>query len=208
MGGKSYEQLDEVKLLKQARGFDEGALTCIYQAHHDAIYRYIFRHLGDVQTTQDITADVFRRFLQALSNGAGPTRQLSAWLYRVAHNLIVDELRRRRHRDHESLDEALVDTLRDDDDSLEKLAGNAIAIERVRSALLELTEEQRQVLNLKFLEGLSNAEVAEIIGKKVGAVKALQHRGLEALRAQLTTQLEPVPVALSSKQVAVLSLRS
>ena len=88
MDAKGYGQPDEAKLLKQAREFDEGALTYIYQTHHDAIYRYIYRHLGDVQTAQDITADVFRRFLQALSNGVGPTRQLSAWLYRVAHNLI------------------------------------------------------------------------------------------------------------------------
>jgi RNA polymerase sigma-70 factor (ECF subfamily) len=83
-----------------------------------------------------------------------------------------------------------------------------MAAERVRHALLELTEEQRQVIVLKFLEGMSNAEVAEITSKTVGAVKALQHRGLEALRAQLTVPQEPVSARWSREQAAVPSLGS
>jgi RNA polymerase sigma-70 factor (ECF subfamily) len=140
---------------------------------------------------EDLASDVFRRFLQALRKGDGPTRQVSAWLYRVAHNLIVDELRRRKHRDHKSLDDTFGDTLRDKADSLEHVAGNTVAMERVRSALLKLTEDQRQIVVLRFLEGMSNAEVATITGKTVGAVKALQHRGLGALRAQLVVPPEP-----------------
>jgi RNA polymerase sigma-70 factor (ECF subfamily) len=185
MSIKDKKQPDEVKLLKRARKLDQDALTRIYQNYHDAIYRYVYHHLGNAQTAEDLTSDVFRHFLQALRNGGGPTRQLKAWLYRVAHNLIVDELRRRKHRNHQSLDETLGDTLRDDALGLDRLVGDAIAVERVRRALLTLTEEQRQIIVLKFLEGMSNAEVAEITGRTVGAVKSLQHRGLDALRAQL-----------------------
>jgi RNA polymerase sigma-70 factor (ECF subfamily) len=76
-------------------------------------------------------------------------------------------------------------------------------VERVREALLELTEEQRQVIVFKFLEGMDNTEVAEIIGKSVGAVKALQHRGLDALRAQLVTPQEPVHVGRGWEQVQI-----
>lgn len=199
-------QADEIKLLERAREFDQEALTWIYQNYHDALYRYIYHHLGNAQTAEDLTSDVFRRFLQALRNGGGPTRQLNAWLYRVAHNLIVDDLRRRKHRDHKSLDGTLGDTLRDDAVGLDHLAGNAIAMERVRQALLTLTEEQRQIIVLKFLEGMSNAEVAKITGKTVGAVKALQHRGLDALRAQLTTPQAPVLPWLGGEQVAVPSV--
>jgi RNA polymerase sigma-70 factor (ECF subfamily) len=126
---------------------------------------------------------------------------LSAWLYRVAHNLIVDELRRRKHRDHESLDGVLGDTLGDNAESLDSLAGNAIAMERVRCALLELTADQRQVIIFKFLEGMSNAQVAEVTGKTVGAVKALQHRALDALRTQLVQ--ESVPAGLGRLQATV-----
>ena len=206
MDHKHRKHPDEAKLLKRVREFDQEALTWVYQTYHDAIYRYIYHHVGDVQVSEDLASEVFRRLLRALHNGGGPTRQLSAWLYRVAHNLIVDEIRRREHRDHESLDEPLGDVLSDGADSLEWLAGNALAMERVRVALLELTEEQRQVVVLKFLEGMDNAEVSKITGKTVGAVKALQHRGLEALRAQLVTPQEPVPVGLGWERAHVPSL--
>jgi RNA polymerase sigma factor (sigma-70 family) len=128
---KDKKQPDEAKLLKRAQKLDQEALTCIYQNYRDAIYRYVYHHLGNAQTAEDLTSDVFRRFLQALRNGGGPNRQLKAWLYRVAHNLIVDELRRRKHRNHKSLDETLDDTLRDDAVGLDRLVGDAIA-ERVR----------------------------------------------------------------------------
>ncbi len=202
MNDKGKKQASEAKLLKRAREFDQTALTQVYTRYHAAIYRYIYHHLGDVQTAQDLASDVFRRFLQALRNGGGPTRQLQAWLYRVAHNLIVDELRRRKHRDHKSLDDMPGDVLRDGAFSLDNLVGNAIAMERVRHALLALTDEQRQVVVLKFLEGMSNAETAEITGKTIGAVKALQHRALDALRAQLAAQ-SPAVHSLSSKRSLV-----
>ena len=192
-------QLDDVKLLKQAREFDKEALSWIYQTYHQAIYRYIYHHLGHVQTAQDLTSDVFRRFLQALRNGGGPTQQLSAWLYRVAHNLYVDELRRRQHRNHEPLDEMTGDTLKDNDTNPDELVWTVTTKGEVREALLELTEEQRQVIVLKFMEGLTNNEVAEIMGKTVGAVKALQHRGLATLREQLVTHQEPEPVRLGQE---------
>jgi RNA polymerase sigma-70 factor (ECF subfamily) len=184
---------DESELLKQARKYDQDALSWVYQEYHEAIYRYIYHHLGETHTAQDLTGDVFRRFLQALQNGGGPTRQLRAWLYRVAHNLVVDELRRRQHRDHECLDDTQGDLLRSDTEHLDELASKAIATERVRCALATLTEEQHQVVVLKFLEGMSNAEVAEITGKTVGAVKALQHRALYTLRAELAASDTPAP---------------
>jgi RNA polymerase sigma-70 factor (ECF subfamily) len=208
MKGEAHTQTDEGKLLEQARAFDEQALTWIYQNYHAAIYRYIYHHLGEAQMAQDLTADVFRRFLQALRKGGGPTRQLSAWLYRVAHNLIVDQVRRRKHRNHVSLDDELGDTLKDDAESLDRLAASAIAAEHVRDALLALTEEQRQVIVLKFLEGMSNAEVAEITGKTIGAIKALQHRALDALRAQLVLSQAPMPAGLGGGPVAVPSFGS
>lgn len=207
MSREDRRQPDEIKLLEQARSFDPEALAWVYQTYHGAIYRYIYYHLGDGWAAEDLASDVFRRFLKAMRQGNGPTRQLSAWLYRVAHNLMVDELRRCKHRDHHSLDGTLRDTLKDRADSLDHLAGNAIAMEQLRDALLELTEDQRQVVVLRFLQGMSNAEVAEITGKTVGAVKALQHRGLDALRGQLSVPQEAVPVKLRGKWAPVPSSR-
>jgi len=190
MSDKGTNRPDETQLLRQAREFDQGALTLIYHTYHDAIYRYIYHHLGNAQTSQDLASDVFRRLLQAMRNGGGPTKQLSAWLYRVAHNLFVDELRRRQHRNHEPLDKVDNVAIRDTSASLDELVGAAIATSQVREALLELTQEQRQVIVLKFLESRSNAEVASIMNKTVGAVKALQHRGLATLRDQFTNRQE------------------
>jgi RNA polymerase sigma factor (sigma-70 family) len=113
---------------------------------------------------------------------------------------MLTRVRARKHRDHESLDAAPGDALRDETFSLDNLVGNAIAMERVRYALLALNEEQRQVVVLKFLEGMSNAEAAEITGKTIGAVKALQHRALDALRAQLVAQ-SPVVHRLGGERV-------
>lgn len=206
MNRPSPNQLDDARLLKRAREFDKETLSWIYQTYHQAIYRYIYHHLGHVQTAQDLTSDVFRRFLQALRNGGGPTQQLSAWLYRVAHNLYVDELRRRQHRNHEPLDEVTSETLKDVDANLDELVWTVTTRGEVREALLQLTEEQRQVVVLKFLEGLTNDEVAEIMGKTVGAVKALQHRGLAALREQLVAHQEPEPVRLGQELVVAHSV--
>lgn len=199
----NHNQPDTAGLLKRARRFDQEALIWIYQNYHDAIFRHICHHLANPQTAEDLTSEVFRRFLQALQNGSGPTRHLSGWLYRVAHNLIVDEVRRQKHRDHESLHGTLRDTLRDDGDTLEHLVGHSLTAERVRQALLTLTDDQRQVIILKFLDGQSNAEVAAITGKTVGAVKALQHRGLSALRAELETVQPTVATRTASKRALV-----
>lgn len=200
----STVQLDETKLLEQAREFNQEALTQVYQTFHPAIYRYIYHHIGNAQTSEDLAADVFRRFLLALRQGGGPTQQLKAWLYRVAHNLIVDELRRRKHRDHQSLDTLLEDTFRDEGFSLERLVGDAIDMQYVRQALLSLTDVQREIIVLKFLEGMSNDEVAEITGKSVGAVKALQHRALDALRAQLAPP-EPARPRVDTRPLGALA---
>jgi len=176
----------EKDLLRRARAFDEDALAQVYDKFYAPIYRYVYHHLGDVRTAQDLTGEVFRRFLEALREGRGPRRHLQAWLYRVAHNLVVDELRRFQHRDHLPLDAAR--TVASEVDP-EEQAEIHLARERARAALNRLTPDQRQVIILRFLEGLSINEVAHIVGKPAGAVKALQHRALNALRRHLTQGL-------------------
>ncbi len=176
---------NEIELLDRARRLDEQALTHIYQTYHDAIYRYIYYHVGHVETAQDLTSEVFRRFLLAMHGGSGPDKLLKAWLYRVAHNLIIDEFRSNRYRNHHSLDQDTDDLLPDDEASPEHQAFQTMDQITLRAMLSELTEEQRQVIILKFLEEMSNEEIAQITGRTIGAVKALQYRGLEELRQKL-----------------------
>ena len=169
--------------LQRARSFDRQALAAIYDEFQQPIYRYIYRQVGDVEVARDLTADVFQRFLQALQKNQGPDDQLKAWLYRVAHNSVIDYYRRRQHRQHLPLDERVVEK----SDGPATLAERNISAKQVREALVQLTPDQREVITLKFLEGFTNVEVADLLNKPIGAVKSLQHRALAALQRQLVT---------------------
>ncbi|MBN1991063.1 MAG: sigma-70 family RNA polymerase sigma factor [Anaerolineae bacterium] len=171
----------ELARLRRARAFDRAALAAIYDDYHQPIYRYIYRQVSEVETARDLTAEVFHRLLHAIQHGNGPEQNLRAWLYRAAHNSVIDHYRRQKHRRHLPLKEELVDV----NDDPAKIAEGYLSAQAVRAALQQLTLDQRQVLILKFLEGLSNQETAEVLGKPVGAVKSLQHRALAALQRRL-----------------------
>src|SRR5688572_18145816 len=95
---KGASQPNEQDLLKLARKLDDSALSAIFDAYYEPLYRYIYRHVSVSNTAEDLVAEVFRRFLEELKNQRGPATYLKAWLYRVAHNLIVDEIRRDKNR--------------------------------------------------------------------------------------------------------------
>jgi len=166
--------------LDKAAQFDQQALTQVYQTLSPALYRYAYRLLGNARDAEDVVAETFHRWLLALQHGRGPHQYLSAYLYRIAHNLITDRYRRHPPTDVE-LDEALEAA---DDDPVDTVA-RRIARARARSALWLLTADQRQVILLKYFEGLSNEEVAAALDKPVGAIKSLQHRALDAMRRAL-----------------------
>ncbi|NPA92892.1 MAG: sigma-70 family RNA polymerase sigma factor [Chloroflexi bacterium] len=180
------QQPDEAQLLRAARSWDMDALAAIYDIYSPMIYRYAMRLLGSEDVAEECVAETFARFLQALRNGGGPKEHLRAYLYRVAHNWITDYYRR---QPPPQVDLDLLDNVLTDDE--ESLGGRVVAQEeqeRVRAALRLLTPEQRQVIVLRFLEELSLKEVAEAMQKPVGAVKALQHRALAALRRVLSEE--------------------
>jgi RNA polymerase sigma-70 factor (ECF subfamily) len=170
--------------LPQAYQLDEHALSEIYQALSPALYRYAYRLLGNAADAEDIVAETFHRLLLALRHGNGPRQHLSAYLYRIAHNMITDRYRRRPLPDL-PFDEALE---AGGAGSPEISAPLRIAQERARVALWKLTPDQRLVITLKYFEGFSNEEVAVALSKPIGAVKSLQHRGLEALRRILKSE--------------------
>jgi len=161
-------------------------LTEIYDEYHTSIYRYIYRQVSDVETARDLTSEVFQRLLQCARSDSAPIQHASAWLYRTAHNLVVDFYRRQQHRQHEPLEEEMVHSSSNPAEAAERL----IAANQIRAALDELTLDQRQVIILKFLEGKTNQEAAEIMEKPLGAVKSLQHRALAAMQKLLTVREE------------------
>lgn len=173
---------DERDLLQRAHDLDEVALSAIFDTFYEPIYRYILRHVRHDQTAEDITADVFRNFLENLNTRRGPSKFLKAWLYKVAHNLMIDELRRNKHRSHDLLDE----DHRDDSPFVSEQAERAIENKLLRQAMHQLTDKQQNVLYLKYLQGLSGEEIAYTLNMSIGTVKALQHRGLQSLNRYLS----------------------
>jgi RNA polymerase sigma-70 factor (ECF subfamily) len=171
-------QRDE--LLELARGFDLAALGEIYDCYSPGLVRYATRLLGQSDLAEECVAETFSRFLKALHTGGGPTDALQAYLYRMAHHWITDHYRRQPPPTF-SLNETLASDLGDP----AQTALENIEREQVRDALMRLTPEQREVVVLRYLEGWENAEVAALLGKPVGAIKALQHRALDALRRQV-----------------------
>ncbi len=175
--------MPETELIQRARQFEEAALAEIYDGSSPGIFRYAVRLLGEVHLAEDCVADTFFRFLQALRSGGGPQDHLKAYLYRIAHNWITDQYRRSPPPPLR-----LFDDVPSGEDDLLHLVSDAIEKEQVRGALRRLTPDQLQVVALKYLEGWENEAVAISLEKPVGAVKALQHRALDALRRMLLPQ--------------------
>lgn len=168
----------------------DAEVIAIYDEFHLPIYRYIYRQVSNVEVARDLTGDVFHRLLQASQKGIGPRQESKAWLYRTAHNIVVDYYRRQQYRDHLPLFDSIVDG----ELNLAEKAERHLQADAVRAALKNLTPDQQQVIALKFLAGLTNEETATIMEKPIGAVKSLQHRALEALRRQLVPLKEMTPV--------------
>jgi len=166
---------NEQELLRKASQLGTQALAEIYDTHSPGIYRYAMRLLGEVSLAEDCVADTFARFLKSLQDGRGPRDHLQAYLYRIAHNWVVDLYRNNK----ETVE--LSDAIRSEADFPEEEAAKHIRQKQVRSAIRHLTPDQQQVISLKYLEEWSNEEVAHVMKKPVGAVKSIQHRALRSL---------------------------
>jgi RNA polymerase sigma-70 factor (ECF subfamily) len=174
--------IPEQELLTQAGKFDTRALAEIYDLYSPRLYRYAMRLLGDDSAAEDCVSETFSRFLKALQAGKGPRDYLQAYLFRTAHNLVVDHYRR------QPLTEELDDDL-PQAETTESIAEDNLRQSRVRAALHKLTDDQQQVVSLKFLEGWENEEIARALHKPVGAVKSLQHRALAQLQKFLLDEV-------------------
>jgi RNA polymerase sigma-70 factor (ECF subfamily) len=172
---------DELRLIQRAQQGDAAACAELYDIHYDPVYRYCYYRVTDVALAQDLASEVFVRMVENLDKFDARGRPMLAWLYTIARNLIADTYRRKDQTNHLSLEEALIAGL----DGPATVAERHQLAECIAHALGRLTEEQRQVILLKFVEDLSNAQVARMLNKPEGAVKSLQHRALAALRRVL-----------------------
>jgi len=172
---------DKAALIRRAKQGDPTAFAEIYDQHQPAIYRYIYYRLGDTATTEDLTSQVFVRMVEKIDTFTYRGQSILAWLYTIARNLIIDHRRRAGQVTMLPLDERLAANGND----VERATERALARRRLTAALAHLTQDQRQVILLKFIEDMNNEQVAHVLDKSVGAVKSLQHRALAALRRVL-----------------------
>jgi RNA polymerase sigma-70 factor (ECF subfamily) len=167
--------------VKSGIAIDKQALADIYELYSADIFRYASRLLDDSHLAEDCVSETFHRFLIAVRGGT-VFENVRAYLYRVAHNWITDHYRR-----HPlpvlSLDE---DMHADPEANPSQIIARKLDRQRVRAALLRLPPEQRQVIELRFMENWSHHDVAEALGRSVEATRALQYRAVEALRQLLS----------------------
>ena len=171
----------ELDLIQLAAQGDSSACKALYERHYVAVYRYCYYHVGDVALAQDVTSEVFVRMVQSLDTFNARGRPFVAWLYAIAHNLIADTYRRTNRALELPLDESMVAS----EDNPSRKAEQRLVAECLVAALAHLTEEQRQVILFKFVQGHSNVQVALLMNKSEGAIKSLQFRALAALRRAL-----------------------
>lgn len=169
---------DEGALLERARAYDDEALGELYDRYAPKMYAYMYRRLGHAATAEDLTGELFLRVLRSLRNDQAWCQSFSAWLYRIAHNLVVDHYRSLPELPHQTIEPSMQGESGDLATALE----GQVARERVRAATRRLTPDQQEVLALRYGEGLTSAETAQILDKSTGAVEALQHRALASLR--------------------------
>jgi RNA polymerase sigma-70 factor, ECF subfamily len=172
---------DELILLNRARALDQEALAQIHDTYYTAMYRYIAFRVGDHQTAEDLTSEVFMRLLGALRNRNAPQNTLRGWLYGVAARVVKEHYRQGSRARHVWLDETIPSPQSAPDMAVEA----ALAHEQLQAAMTELTEEQQNVIALRFGYEMPIQDVAETLGKTEGSVKMLQARALAALSRKL-----------------------
>lgn len=177
----------EEQLLTLAQNLDAVALGELYDRYEAKIYHYIYRRCGDQVMAEDLTAQVFLKMLESIHDGKSWHSSFSGWLYRIAHNLVIDQYRRRDRQPSVNIDDA-PPTAANVEDPVATAEMN-IDAERLRAAIRRLTDEQAEVVSLRFLEGYSIAEVAAMVGRTEGAIKALQYRAVAALRSLLYDEM-------------------
>ncbi len=170
----------DVNTIRGAQAGRPDQVTKLYEHYHAGIFRYLYYRVGDRQTAEDLTSDVFLRMIRNLSGYAlqDSSAPFQAWLFQIAHNLVTDYYRRSNIHPQVALAEHLAATDPEPDAGVDRHMTN----EHLRLALSRLKEDQRDVVVLRFVVGMPIVEVARTLHKSEDAVKGLQRRGLSALR--------------------------
>jgi RNA polymerase sigma-70 factor (ECF subfamily) len=175
---------EEQSLVLQAQKCNQEAFAKLYEQNFDKIYRYISLKVGNNTEAEDMTQQVFIKALQSISSYKWKDVPFSAWLFRIAHNQVIDYYRKQSRQSTTPLYEYMAVT----NNNPEKAIEDKSDIERLLIASKKLTAAQQEVITLRFAGELPIAEVARIMGKTQGAIKALQHSAIAALRKLMTVE--------------------
>jgi RNA polymerase sigma-70 factor (ECF subfamily) len=177
---------NERQLVLQAQNGDAEAFGQLYDAYVERIYRFIYFRVDDQQTAEDITSHVFLKAWSNLHRFRFSRTPYLGWLYTIAHNAVIDHYRTRKPTT--ALEDVQL-SQPDYSEAVENKIDLTVEMNTIKAAMQNLTHDQQQVLTLRFIEGMSNTEIAKQLGKREGAVRALQMRGLQSLARQLAEKM-------------------
>jgi RNA polymerase sigma-70 factor, ECF subfamily len=165
-------------IIKNAQNGDVQALTELYEHYKPIIYRYLYFRMGEKHLAEDITTEVFIKVIKNIHRYRFNNSPFQAWMFKIARNLATDHFRSMKTRLYVDLNETLVDS----NEKTESIVERNLAFQQLHRALLRLTPDQCDVIVMRFLAEIPISEVALMLNKSEGAVKALQVRGLQALQ--------------------------
>ena len=178
--------VNEEYIVQQAVDGNQWAFTQIYDIYFDRIYRYIYVRVKKQDEAEDLTQEVFIKALKAIRSYKIGKTPFSAWLFRIAHNQVIDHVRKYARNLETSLDNAPPAVGSEDPI---KITEHRFEIAELNAAMMELPTAQQEVISLRFVADLPISEVAKILGKSEGAVKALQFNGTVSLRRLLAGRI-------------------
>jgi RNA polymerase sigma-70 factor (ECF subfamily) len=177
------QDIHEDEILEKAIGGDGEAFGNLYERYVGRIYNYIYYRVGNVNDSEDLTERVFLRALRHIGNYSHRGLPFSAWLYRIAHNLVANWHRDNSRRKDMPLDDGMLMTQHFNFPEQELL--QAEESDRLLEVIRTLPTDRQELLILKFVDNLSNAEIGRVMGRTEGAIKSLYHRTLLTIRDDL-----------------------
>jgi len=183
----------EEDLVRRAQRREPEAFGQLYEEHFDRIYRYVVLRVRNQADAEDITQQVFLKALENIGSYRWRGMPFSSWLFRIAHNLVVDYWKKKGREKvaavaPEEIDQVAAESSNDP----AKLAELKFDMKQLSAACEQLSDGQREIISLRFAGGLSVAEAAKVMGRSEGAVKVLQHAALVKLRRILRPGVEEV----------------
>lgn len=178
------QDLSDAELVERAQDGEHEAISILYDRHHTRIFRYVRARIYDTHLAQDVVGEVFLKMVTHLPEYRAIGLPFSAWLYRIAHNHVVNHIVRQENQ-YQHVPLGMAEAVNSRKDNPAVLIERQLVLEEVQQALARLDEIQREVIILRFLLGYSLKDVAAMLDKSVAAVKSQQHRGLLALEVAM-----------------------